>query len=124
MSSGTPHSTSGAGGSAVHDSASWIGIVAYITIIGWVVALVAKQTNAENNTDFNRFHVRQSLGLMLASLVLMVVGQIPLIGWLLAFLGWIALFVLWILGLVGAAQKKQEPLPVVGEPFQEWFQAL
>lgn len=119
MSSGTPPGASG-----THDSASWIGIVAYLTIIGWVIALVAKQQSAENNTEFNRFHVRQSLGLMIAGLVLMIVGQIPILGWLLSFVGTIALLVLWVMGLVGAAQKKQEPLPFVGEPFQDWFQAL
>jgi uncharacterized membrane protein len=33
-------------------------------------------------------------------------------------------FVLIIIGLIGAAQGEQKPVPVLGEYFQDWFRNL
>lgn len=89
-------------------------IVAHITPIGWIIALV--MNNNEKN-EFASFYIRQLLGLFLAVLVL---GWIPIIGWLLSIAG----FVFWIMSLINAIQGEKKELPLVGHYFQEWFKSL
>ena len=47
---------------AVDPDKKWIGVVAYITIIGWIVAIIVNN-NPENKTEFGSFHIRQFLGI-------------------------------------------------------------
>lgn len=97
-----------------------VGIVAYITLIGWIVALIMNNPKSE----FGSFHIRQSLGIMLLFFASAVVIVIPFIGWIASILGYLLAFVLWIVGLVGAVQQKTTPVPIIGDKSQEWFQAL
>lgn len=90
-----------------------VAIVAYITLIGWIVALVLNNPKS----DLGSFHIRQALGIFLLGIVL---GLIPVIN----LVAWIVAFVLWILGLISAVQGEKKPVPVVGEYFQQWFKAL
>jgi uncharacterized membrane protein len=96
------------------DKGKTIAIVSYIT---WIGLLVAFLMNSDKKDKFASFHIRQSLLIMLAALV---VGWIPLIGWLIA----IALFVFWIMGLVAAIQGKEKKVPVIGDWAQNWFKSL
>jgi uncharacterized membrane protein len=91
-----------------------VAILSYLTIIGWIVALIL---HSQEKTKLGGFHLRQAL---LLGLVAIVLGWIPIIGWLLL----IALFVFWIMGLISAVQGKMDPLPVIGEPAQRWFSGL
>ncbi|MFN7116619.1 MAG: DUF4870 domain-containing protein [Saprospiraceae bacterium] len=90
-----------------------VAIVAYITLIGWIVALVLNNPKSE----FGSFHIRQALGIFLVGIVLSLIPVINLVAWIFAF-------VLWILGLISAVQGQQKTVPVVGEYFQRWFNAL
>ncbi|MEM9160434.1 MAG: hypothetical protein AAGB46_15415, partial [Verrucomicrobiota bacterium] len=54
------------------------GIVAYLTLIGWIIALVTNNPKDE----LASFHIRQMLGLMLTMIVASVLVAIPIIGWL------------------------------------------
>ena len=100
------------------------GIVAYITLIGWIVAV------ATNNPKdpLASFHIRQMLGIMLGGLATFVVSFvlmfIPILGWLVVGLCYIALLVFWILGFIGALQGEEKKVPLVGDYFQQWFKAL
>lgn len=96
-----------------HD-AKLAAIVSYITIIGWIIALIM---NREDRSQLASFHIRQTLMLMIASLVL---AFIPFLGWLLS----IAVFVLWIIGLIGAIEGKMKPVPILGNLAQDWFKGL
>jgi len=89
-----------------------ISIVSFIGLIGWIVAIVLNNPKNEQAS----FHIRQALGIHLFSLIWII----PVIGWLIG----IAVFVLWIVGLVYAIQGKNEPIPVVGKYFQDWFSSL
>ncbi len=91
-----------------------IAIVSYITIIGWVIALLLN--NNEKNS-FASFHIRQSLGI---NLLAMVLSFIPVIGWILG----IAVFIFWVIGLIAAISERSVPVPVIGELFQDWFKTL
>lgn len=89
-------------------------IIAHITLIGWIIAIVI---NSNNKNEFASYYIRQLLGLFLAGLIL---GWIPIIGWLLS----IGIFVLWLISLIGAIQGEKKEAPLVGHYFQEWFKSL
>jgi uncharacterized membrane protein len=99
-------------------------IIAHITIIGWLIALLmhlsskksapSAMTNAFGGT-LNQFYLRQLLGLILLSFV----NMLPL--GVLNLIISIALLAAWLYSLVMAIQEKREPLPLVGEYFQKWF---
>ena len=88
-------------------------IVAHITLIGWIIALVL---NSQQKDEFASFYIRQMLGLI----ILNFVWIIPILGWIVG----IAVLVLWILSVIGAASGELKPTPVIGKYFQDWFKAL
>lgn len=96
-----------------NDKGKTIAIIAYITLIGWIVALV--MNNKEKN-EFASFHIRQMLGLYLLGML----GAIPVIGYILAMV----VLAFWIIGFVSAVQGRMEPTPFIGDKFQEWFKTL
>ncbi|HSF87806.1 MAG TPA: hypothetical protein VLA46_00220 [Saprospiraceae bacterium] len=94
-------------------------IVAHLTFIGWIIALVTNQSDKGPNTSF---YLRQNLGLWLIAIAGSVLGMltINIIGTIIS----IAIFVLWVLSLVGALGGEQKPSPVLGDMFQQWFKGL
>ncbi|MDQ8204082.1 hypothetical protein [Pelagicoccus sp. SDUM812003] len=95
-------------------------IVAYLTIIGWVIALI--QNNPKDKLA--SFHLRQMLGIMLLGLASVVITSIPLFGWLVGLVGYFAAFILWIIGFINAINGEQKPVPGAGIYFQDWFKNL
>lgn len=103
-----------------------VAIVSYLTLIGFIVAVVL---HSQKKTKLGSFHLRQSLGLMLvwfaAMIALTIVGFIPFIGWLISLVGTVVVWggglALWIMGLIAAANGQIKPLPVLGDYFQKWF---
>ncbi len=90
-------------------------IVAYITLIGWLVAYFA------GTKEESKFHLNQALVIWLCNLILTlvtnIVGYIPVVGFILTIvLGIvsIALFVFWIMGLVYACQGNEKEIPLIG----------
>lgn len=81
-------------------SARATGIIAYITWIGFLVALLL------GDKDRAMFHLNQALVVLLFSLL----SAIPLIGWLWA----IFMFVCWILGIVYAYRGEEKEVPLIG----------
>ncbi len=102
------------------DNGKTVAIIAYITLIGWIVALVM---NNANRTALGSFHVRQSLGIMSVGVVLAIfTGFLDI--WILSAIVNLTLFVFWLLGLVSAVQGEMKPVPILGEQFQEWFKGI
>ncbi len=95
-----------------------VAIIAYLTVIGLVVAFVL---NNDKKNEFATFHIKQSLGLVIISLGLFIIGMIPILGWILSFLGSIFLLYLWIMGLINAINHKTKPVPILGQNFEKWF---
>ncbi len=98
-----------------------IGIISYITIIGWIIAFVLHKTNDDRSAAAG-FHIEQSLGLIIVAIALsllsMILGAIiPFIGLLFFFVN-LGLIVLWVIGLINAIQEKQQPIPLIGPIFQ------
>lgn len=97
-------------------------IVAYLTLIGFIVAVVL---HGNKKTRLGAYHLRQALGLMLTAVAAVVVsailGFVPILGWLADLVIWIGLFVMWLMGLIAAASGQMKPVPVLGEQYQNWF---
>lgn len=96
-----------------------VAILSYMTLIGWVIALVM---HGSNKTKLGAYHLRQTLGLFVIAMGFMVINIglafIPFIGALLSMGIGVTLLVLWILGLVAAANGEMKPMPIIGEPIQ------
>jgi len=95
-----------------------VAIVAYLTLIGFIIAAII---HSNKKSALGAYHLRQSMGLILSSVVLSMVGMIPILGWLVLILGMIFLFVLWVMGLIFAINGQAKPVPLLGPLFQQWF---
>ena len=98
---------------AVSTESKTVAIVAHITIIGWIIAVVM---NSNNKTEFASFYIRQTLVLNL----ILGFGFGPFFG---KIIGLIA-FVFIILSLLYALGGNKARLPLVGTYFQDWFKGL
>lgn len=103
-----------------------VAILSYITLIGWVIAIILHNNN---KTRFGAYHLRQGLGLF----VLAVAVSILLMGTMMFMhfgFFWISsiirlgILVLIILGIMNAVNLKKEPLPLVGELFNNLFSGI
>lgn len=92
-------------------------IIAYITIVGTVIAYFM---NHGKQSEFANFHIRQALGLNLFfcvfKLFLSIVNSD--LG-LLAF--YIYVIILWLFGFMAAINQKKETVPLLGDYFQKWL---
>jgi uncharacterized membrane protein len=86
-----------------------IGILSYITLIGWLVAIALQD---KQKSIFTTFHLRQSLGLIITGALL---ALLPLIGWLIN----IAVFIAWLYAIFFAVQGRMEKIPVLGDFYQK-----
>jgi hypothetical protein len=111
-----------------------VAIVSYLTLIGFIVAIVL---HSSKKTKLGAYHLRQVLGFMLTGVVgwiavaivmfvlalvlsfvkFLLAILIPLI-WL-AFVG--SMIALWVMGLIAAVNGQLKPMPVVGPYYQKWF---
>lgn len=98
-----------------------IAIISYLTVIGLVIAFVM---NNEKKKPFARFHIRQSLGIVLTSLALGIVNIIPILGWIVSIIGFFILLYMWIVGLLNAINSKEKVVPIIGDKFEDWFKNI
>lgn len=105
-----------------------MGIITYMTLIGWVIALVQNNDKRGAEKQFTAFHLRQMLGLMIIAFGVWIVQIplvfIPVIGWLVSMALSIGLLVFWVLAVVGAANGEKNPLPLVGSTIQSLLGSL
>lgn len=99
-----------------------VAILSYITLIGFIIALVM---HSSKKTALGSFHLRQVLGLIVTGaafgLCAIVLIFIPIIGWLAIMVGWLSMLVFVIMGLIAAASGEQKPVPILGAHYQKWF---
>lgn len=91
-----------------------IAVIAHITIIGWIIAVVM---NGNERDEFASFYIRQLLGLFALGLVGAFIPIVKII------IG-IVVLVLVIMSLIGAVNNEKQLTPVIGEYFQDWFKSL
>ncbi|MBK7249797.1 MAG: hypothetical protein IPI06_02520 [Gammaproteobacteria bacterium] len=95
-----------------------IAILAYITVIGFIAAIIM---HGNNKTALGAFHLRQTLGFFIMSLGMIILGMIPILGWIAMPFFAIFMLVCWVIGLIGAINGQLKPMPLVGPMFQKWF---
>jgi uncharacterized membrane protein len=102
----------------VADEGKKIATIAYITLIGLIIAFVM---NNDKKDAFATYHIRQSLGLALTGLALGIIGMIPILGWIINILGIFVLLYMWVMGLMNAINGKESQVPFLGEKYKIWF---
>ena len=90
-----------------------VAIIAHITLIGWVIALIMNNPK----TELGSYYIRQMLGLFIIGFISSFIPFVNLI------VG-IALLVFWIMSLIGALGGQKKPTPILGEHLQNWFKSL
>lgn len=112
---------------------STVGVLAYITLIGFIVAIVLNGNKEGEEKRFGAFHLRQALGLILFAIgISIAVGILTVIlgviSWMLvavvSFLSmiiWLAFLAFLIIGIVNAANKTFKPVPVIGKFSEKLF---
>lgn len=102
---------------ATQENGKTVAIVAHLTFIGWIVALII---NNQNKSEFGSFYLRQMLGLI----ILDVIGAFTVWLFFIGLLIIIFAVVMWIISFINAINNKATPVPVVGATFQKWFSGI
>lgn len=92
--------------------------VSYITIIGWIIALLS-YNNSPEKSSLARFHIKQSLGLMLTAVAISFISILLGVFGLLFNVLNLGVLVLWVIGLVAAVNGEEKPVPLVGNFYQK-----
>jgi len=94
-------------------------ILAWFFPIGLIWFFVDE--NMKKN-KFAGFHVKQSLVLAIAAIIINIAGTIiPVLGWFIILpIGNLIVFVFFIIGLIKAIQGEEKELPIIGK-FGEKF---
>ncbi len=88
------------------------GIVAYISIIGWLIAFLA------GDKEGAKFHLNQALvvdvAMILFNIVSVVLAFIPGVGQIISWVLSLLLLAVWILGIVYAVKEEEKEIPLLG----------
>ncbi|PIQ15624.1 MAG: hypothetical protein COW67_07415 [Flavobacteriales bacterium CG18_big_fil_WC_8_21_14_2_50_32_9] len=113
-----------------NDPGKTVAIISYITIIGFIIAIVMHNDN-KNKSELGAFHIRQALGIFITGFSLMIVSliftNISGLNWIVAILAqisYIGLFVFWILGLIAAVNAEKKALPLIGDFYQNLLKGI
>lgn len=103
-----------------NESNDKLAIVAYITLIGTLIAFFL---NREVRNPLVSFHVRQALGLWLLQMALgYFIGAFD--SWMVSASFWILFITLFLYGIFGAMSKKMNEVPILGPFFQKLFATI
>ncbi|MFD2582285.1 DUF4870 domain-containing protein [Pedobacter vanadiisoli] len=96
-----------------------LSIISYITLIGWLVAYFTGKDKAD---ALLKYHLRQSLGIAIVSIIFnilftIIASIVPSLSFL-GFVGY-AFVILWIIGIINAANGALKPIPLIGKWFED-----
>jgi uncharacterized membrane protein (UPF0182 family) len=103
-----------------------VGIVAYITLIGFIISIVLNSNKQGDEKKFGAFHLRQALGLIIcaigiyiafaifSAIILAVSWKLFTVVSLLSLVIWFGFLALIIIGIINAANGTTKELPVIG----------
>lgn len=89
-----------------------------MAFLAYIIFFIPLLTDSKND-PFVKFHVKQSLGLLLIWVAVSVLVRLLWILWTVMPILQLALFILWVLGVINALQGKQKALPLIGEYFEK-----
>jgi len=101
-----------------------IAIIAYITLIGWIIAYLEFKKSKEKSALAN-YHLGQSLGVIITSILFsilssMVLFIVPSLGFVF-YLVLLFPFILMLLGIITANNGLEKPVPLIGSLFERKF---
>lgn len=95
-------------------------MVAYLTIIGSVIAIFL---NNEHKSNFASFHIRQGLGLNLSFFLLgYFISYFD--SWMITSAFYLFFIILWFYGFSSALNSQMREVPILGRYFQQFFKNL
>ncbi len=92
------------------DSKLWAFLAVFLSIIGFVLALLAKKDD-----EYVMYYAKQSFVIFISGLIVSAIAWIPLIGWITFPILTLILFVLWIIALVYSISGEMKETPIIGE---------
>ncbi|APG59671.1 hypothetical protein [Christiangramia salexigens] len=95
-------------------------IVAYITIIGTIIAYFI---NLEPKDSFASFHIRQAFGIHITFYLIGAIMGLFDSGLIIGGF-YIFFIVLWAYGLINAIQGETREVPLLGHLYQKWFSTI
>lgn len=110
-----------------------VGILAYLTIVGFIVGIILNNDKQGDLKKFGAFHLRQALGLHLGSMVLyfayaLISTLFLSLGSFFAFIAnlllsviMIVILVFIVLGILNAINGQEKNLPFIGEYINNTF---
>lgn len=84
-------------------------IVAYLTWVGLVIAFIM------GDRERSKFHINQSLVIWLVGTIAGFFRWVPLVGGLVSALGGLFCALCWFIGIIGAIQGVEKPVPLLGQ---------
>ena len=103
------------------DNGKTVALVAYLTIIGLIAAVVM---NSKNPTRLGRFHIRQSMGINVTAIALGLLSFVPIVGNILGSIIGLVILIALIVGILTALKGEEKELPFVGNLYQKWFSMI
>lgn len=97
-----------------------IAILSYITILGWVIALIMNSDKKADEKSFNAFHLRQGLGLFIVTLLYSLINGvftwIPYLGKLTHIVFVVVFIGIAVMGIINAVNGQRKYLLFFGKP--------
>ncbi|MDF2433042.1 MAG: hypothetical protein JWP44_2673 [Mucilaginibacter sp.] len=116
----------------IEDDGRTAGMVSYFFVIGWSIGYFG--FHQPNKTSLSAYHLRQTLFLYLIYVAIWfglslappsVIQHSGIFSvYILKILITIIFVVLWVIGLTGAANGEQKPIPLVGNVAQKIFSSI
>lgn len=69
----------------------------------------------EKDSSYVKFHMSQSLALLVVAILISFISIIPILGWLVYVIGTIAVIVIFFIGVGNAMGGRQLKLPIIGD---------
>ncbi|MFH1501338.1 MAG: DUF4870 domain-containing protein [archaeon] len=96
------------------DSKLFAWLATFLSIIGFVIALLAKKDNA-----YVMYYAKQSLVIFILAIIVGIVNSIivwiPFLGWFIMVLLNLVVLVLWVISWVYALSGEMKEVPVIGQ---------
>jgi len=96
------------------DSKVFAFVVAFLSIVGFIIALIAKKDD-----EYVMHYAKQSLVVfivaVIAGVISAVVGWVPVVGWIISLVLNVFVFVAWVLSWVYALSGAKKEVPIVGQ---------
>ena len=116
------------------DGGQTVAIIAYLTLIGFIIALIQ---HSSNKTKLGAYHLRQVVGFMVTGVglgILLFILSLPMFGMgnrgvasyavfigFVSFVVWVGLLISIIISFINAINGKDKPAPIFGKLYEKWF---